>query len=100
MNLYVGNFPFETAEDELRKLFEDFGEVSSANVLRDKYTGKSRGFGFVEMPVSTEALKAVEHLNGKDLKGRPLRVNEAQPRTEGDPSKGNSGSAERRPRSS
>jgi len=100
MNLYVGNLPFETAEDELRKLFEDFGQVSSVNVLRDKYTGKSRGFGFVEMPVSAEALKAIERLNGKDLMGRPLRVNEARPRTEGGDARGQPRSDERRPRSS
>ncbi|MEW6443833.1 MAG: RNA-binding protein [bacterium] len=99
MNLYVGNLPFETAEEELKKLFEDFGQVASVNILRDKYTGKSRGFGFVEMPASGEALKAVERLNGKELRGRTLRVNEARPRTETSAPRGRNGVGERGPRS-
>lgn len=95
MNLYVGNLPFETAEEELRKLFEDFGQVSSVNILRDKFTGKSRGFGFVEMPVGEEAQKAIERLNGKELRGRALRVNEAKPRTDSGPSRGRTGMSAR-----
>jgi len=99
MNLYVGNLPFETAEDELRQLFEELGQVASVNILRDKYTGKSRGFGFVEMPVSGDAMKAVERLNGKELRGRTLRVNEARPRTESSPPRGRTGVGDRGPHS-
>jgi RNA recognition motif-containing protein len=82
MNIYVGNLPFETTEAELRELFEDFGEVESAKVIVDKFSGRSRGFAFVEMPVETEAQAAISALNGTDLKSRTLRVNEARPRTE------------------
>lgn len=83
MNIYVGNIPHSTSDDELRAAFEAFGEVTSASVIRDKFTGQSRGFAFVEMPSSTDGLNAVEEMNGKDFKGRTLTVNEARPRTEG-----------------
>lgn len=83
MNIYVGNVPHSTSDDELRAAFEAFGEVTSASVIRDKFTGQSRGFAFVEMPSSTDALNAIEEMNGKDFKGRTLTVNEARPRTEG-----------------
>ncbi|MGD8535649.1 MAG: RNA-binding protein [Candidatus Aminicenantes bacterium] len=80
MNIYVGNLPREATEDDLRKAFEAFGEVSSAKIITDRFTGDSRGFGFVEMSNSTEAQAAISGLDGKDLKGSNLRVNEARPR--------------------
>lgn len=83
MNIYVGNLPWEIQEEELRKSFEEFGQVASATIIKDKFTNKPRGFGFVEMPEKEEALKAIQALNGKELKGRPMKVNEAKPKTEG-----------------
>lgn len=80
MNIYVGNLPREATEDDLREAFEAFGQVTSAKIITDKFTGDSRGFGFVEMPNSSEAQAAISGLDGKDLKGRTLRVNEARPR--------------------
>ena len=82
MNIYVGSLAFEVTEDELRKEFEAFGEVSSAAVIKDKFTGESRGFGFVEMPKNEEAKAAMDALSGKDLKGRTINVNEAKPRND------------------
>ncbi len=82
MNVYVGNLPFNITEDELRQAFEAFGQVSSSSIIKDKMTGQSRGFGFVEMPTDSEATAAIAGLNGKDLKGRALIVNEARPREE------------------
>lgn len=82
MNIYVGNIPRGVTENELRELFAAFGEISSASVIKDKFSGESRGFGFVEMPNKEEAQKALSALNGKDFKGRPLTVNEARPRTD------------------
>lgn len=80
MNIYVGNLSFKTTEEELKQVFEAFGEVSSAKIIMDNYTGRSRGFGFVEMPNQSEAQNAISGLNGKDLGGSALRVNEAKPR--------------------
>lgn len=80
MNIYVGNLSYSLSESELRDAFENFGAVSSAKILTDRETGRSRGFGFVEMPNQAEAEAAVANLNGKDVGGRPLRVNEARPR--------------------
>jgi RNA recognition motif-containing protein len=80
--IYVGGLPFKTTEEELNGLFGTYGQVSSAKLITDKYSGQSRGFGFVEMPNKEEALKAIAALNGKDLKGRALKVNEAQARTD------------------
>ena len=77
MNIYVGNLPFSMTEDDLRATFEAHGEVSSANVIVDRQTGRSRGFAFVEMPNDTEAQTAIEALNGHPIGGRELRVNEA-----------------------
>ncbi len=79
--LYVGNLPYSTTDDGLREIFSAVGTVVSANVLSDKMTGRSRGFGFVEME-DADAGKAVESLNGKDIGGRKLIVNEARPMTE------------------
>jgi len=80
MNIYVGNLSREVTESELREAFAAFGEVTSASVIKDKFTGESRGFGFVEMPNKEEADEAIAGLNGKELKGRNLNVNEARPR--------------------
>ena len=80
MNIYVGNLSHEMTEEELRKAFEAFGQVESATVIKDKFTGESRGFGFVEMPAKAEAQAAIEGLNETELKGRALNVNEARPR--------------------
>ena len=82
MNIYVGNLSFDVSEEDLRKTFENFGQVSSITVVKDKYSGLPRGFGFIEMPNRSEALAAIENLNGKELLGRPLNVSEARPRTD------------------
>ncbi|MBI3359509.1 MAG: RNA-binding protein [Chloroflexi bacterium] len=82
MNIYVGNLSRETTESELRTAFEAFGQVTSAAIIKDKYSGESRGFGFVEMPNRPEAQAAITGLNGKPLGGRTLTVNEAKPREE------------------
>lgn len=80
MNIYVGNLSYGMSESELRDAFSVYGEVSSVKILMDRETGRSRGFGFVEMPNQKEAEAAVAQLNGKDVGGRALRVNEARPR--------------------
>jgi RNA recognition motif-containing protein len=80
MNIYVGNLSYGMSEDELREAFGAFGEVSSVKILMDRETGRSRGFGFVEMPNKSEAETAIAQLNGKDVGGRALRINEARPR--------------------
>jgi RNA recognition motif-containing protein len=82
MNIYVGNISRTATEQDLKEAFEAFGAVSSAAIIKDKFSGESRGFGFVEMPNKDEADKAISALNGKDLKGRNLTVNEARPRTD------------------
>jgi len=82
VNIYVGNLAHATTDEELRQAFEEFGQVSSATIIKDKFSGESRGFGFVEMPSKEEAAKAMEELNGNELGGRTLTVNEARPRTD------------------
>jgi len=82
MNIYVGNLSWEVTQEDLKEAFEAHGQVASANLITDKYTGKSRGFGFVEMPVDDEARAAMSALNGTELKGRELNVNEAKPRSD------------------
>ncbi|MHC4475191.1 MAG: RNA recognition motif domain-containing protein [Planctomycetota bacterium] len=82
MNIYVGNLPHETTEDELRQAFSEFGEVAEVHIIVDKFSGESRGFGFVEMPSKEEAAKAIEEMNGKELVDRVLTVNEARPRAD------------------
>jgi len=82
MNIYVGNLSYSLSESELQDAFAEFGEVSSVKILSDRETGRSRGFGFVEMPNQAEGEAAVAQLNGKDVGGRALRVNEARPREE------------------
>ncbi len=80
MNIYVGNLLHAANEDDLRQAFEPFGQIASIKIITDKYTGDSRGFAFVEMPNPQEANAAITGLNGKDLRGRNLKVNEARPR--------------------
>ncbi|HUN21588.1 MAG TPA: RNA-binding protein [Anaerolineales bacterium] len=82
MNIYVGNLSFRTTDDALRATFEAFGEVSNASVITDRDSGRSRGFGFVEMPNAEEGQAAIDALNGKEVEGRALTVNEARPREE------------------
>jgi len=83
MNIYVGNLSGDVSDNDLRQAFEPFGKVTSASIIRDKFSGESRGFGFVEMSSKDEALSAIEGLNGKEFKGQILNVNEARPRAEG-----------------
>ncbi len=80
MNIYVGNLTFETTDDSLQVAFTEFGEVTSARVITDRESGRSRGFGFVEMPQNAEAEAAIQAMNGKDVGGRNLTVNEARPK--------------------
>jgi RNA recognition motif-containing protein len=82
MNIYVGNLLFDVTEDELKELFAPFGQVTEVRLIMDKFSGKSKGFGFIEMPSKEEAEKAIEALNGKDIKGRAMNVNEAKPKVE------------------
>jgi len=82
MNIYVGSLHFKMNEAELRELFEEYGEVASAKIIFDKYSGKSKGFGFVEMPNEAEAKKAIEELNGSEVQGRKIIVNESIERAE------------------
>jgi RNA recognition motif-containing protein len=82
MNIYVGNLSYNMREDELKEAFEEYGTVDSAKIIIDRTTNRSKGFGFVEMPDDAEAKAAISELDGKDLGGRPLKVNEARPREE------------------
>jgi RNA recognition motif-containing protein len=91
MKLFVGNFAFSTTEDDLRELFQPYGNVESVAVVTDRDTGRSRGFGFVEMPDRAQAEKAIEGLNGKQVGGRTLNINEARPKTDNGGSRGNRG---------
>jgi RNA recognition motif-containing protein len=80
MNIYVGNLSFDTTEDQILQAFENFGTVESVNIISDRFSGKSRGFGFVEMPNKDEGIEAIAGLNGTEMDGRQLKVNEARPR--------------------
>jgi len=82
MNIYVGNLSQQITEDDLREAFESFGQVTSIKIIKDKFTSESRGFGFIEMPAKQEAESAMEDLNGTDLKGKTITVNEAKPRSD------------------
>ena len=93
MNIYVGNLPREATEEDLREAFAAFGQVTSAKIITDKFSGESRGFGFVEMPANAEGQAAIAGMNGKELKGRTLTVSEARPRAEG---RGGGGGGDRR----
>jgi len=85
LNIYVGNLPYETTDDELHNTFSEYGSVDSARVVIDRVSGRSRGFGFVEMSEDSEAQTAIDSLNGKPLRGRPLTVNQARPRMDREP---------------
>jgi len=80
MNIYLGNLSYSTTENAIRDLFESYGQVTTAKIVTDKFTGSSRGFGFVEMPNDQEAQKAIAELNGKEFEGRKMVVNESRPR--------------------
>lgn len=80
MTIYVGNLSFQMKDDDLKNTFAEFGNVTSAKVISDKYSGRSKGFGFVEMDNDAAGKAAIEALNGKEVMGRPLRVNEARPK--------------------
>ena len=80
MNIYVGNLSFQLSENDLNSAFEEYGQVDSAKIITDRETGRSKGFGFIEMPNQEEAEKAIEGLNGKELEGRAVKVNESKPR--------------------
>jgi len=97
MNIYVGNLSREVTEEDLRQAFEALGQVTTVRVIKDKFSGEPRGFGFVEMSAKAEARSAINDLNGKELKGRTLVVNEARPRPEGGRGGGRPGTG--RPRS-
>jgi len=92
-NIYVGNLGFNVSGEELEQLFSEFGEVASVNIITDRDTGRSRGFGFVEMADDAAAAKAIEALNGKEMDGRALTVNEARPRTDRGGGRGGYGGA-------
>jgi RNA recognition motif-containing protein len=91
MNIYVGNLPYSASEEDLEQAFSAYGQVASVSIIKDRMTGQSKGFGFVEMPVAAEAQQAIAGLNGKELKGRTIVVNEARPRPERDSRGGGGG---------
>lgn len=82
MNIYVGNLSYEITDDEVRDIFSPHGEISSVSIIKDKFSGQSKGFGFVEMPNQAEAEEAIKTLNESDLKGRNIKVNQAKPKEE------------------
>jgi len=84
MKIYAGNLHYGMTEDELQKIFEEYGQVSSVKIITDKYSGRSKGFGFVEMPTDSEAQQAIDELNGTDVKGRNITVNQSIERKEGE----------------
>ena len=96
MNIYISNLSFGVADNDLQQLFEKFGEVSSAKVITDRYTGRSRGFGFVEMPDNEASQKAIAELNQAEYDGKVITVNEARPREERPNRSGHSGGGDRR----
>ncbi len=82
MNIYVGNLPYSMTEDELREMFSPYGAVTSASIVKDKFSGQSKGFGFVEMSTQAEGEEAVKQLDGRSVNGRALKVNQARARAE------------------
>lgn len=82
MRIYVGNLPYSVSDDDLREIFSEYGDLASAEVIKDKFSGQSKGFGFVDMPNNSEADAAIKALNETDMRGRKLTVNEARPRAE------------------
>ena len=95
MNIYVGNLSYQVTEENLKQAFEQFGQVVSANIIKDKWSGESRGFGFVEMSANTEGESAINNLNGTELKGRMLKISEAHPRSEARRGRGRSNGGRR-----
>jgi RNA recognition motif-containing protein len=95
MNIYAGNLSQELTQDDLKTAFEAYGKVETVNVIKDKDTGRSKGFGFVEMPDNAEAQSAITGLNDKEFKGTTLKVNTAKPRAENSRSRGGYGAGER-----
>jgi RNA recognition motif-containing protein len=95
MNIYVGNLSPTVTEEDLKEAFEEFGKFESVNIFKDRFSGESRGFGFVEMPAKDEALSAIEGLNDKELKGRNIKVNEARPRPDSRQGRGGRGGGRR-----
>jgi RNA recognition motif-containing protein len=81
MNIYVGNLPYNVVEEDLKEIFEEYGEVSSVKIISDKLTGRSKGFGFVEMDDDQEAKKAIDELNNAEISGRNIKVNESRPKS-------------------
>jgi RNA recognition motif-containing protein len=92
MNIYVGNLSHQVTENDLREAFESFGQVTDIKIIKDRFTSESKGFGFIEMPAKQEAESAMEDLNGTDLKGKTINVNEARPRSD---NRGNGGGRQR-----
>jgi RNA recognition motif-containing protein len=95
MNIYVGNLSYEVTEEDLKEAFEGFGQIESVKIIKDNYSGRSKGFGFVEMPNNADAQSAINSLNEKELKGRALNVNTARPRTENRGGRGGFGDGRR-----
>jgi RNA recognition motif-containing protein len=95
MNIYVGNLSYEVTEEDLKEAFESFGQIESVKIIKDNYTGRSKGFGFVEMSNNADAQSAIDGLNDKELKGRTLKVNTARPRTENRGGRGGYGGGRR-----
>ena len=91
MNIYVGNLSYEVTEEDLKEAFEAFGGVDSVKIIKDKYTDRSKGFGFVEMPDNADAQSAINDLNDKEIKGRALKVNKARDRVESSGGRGGYG---------
>ena len=91
MNIFVGNLPYETSEADVQDSFAPFGQIDEVRLITDRYSGRSKGFAFVDMPNGDEAKAAIEGLNGKDMQGRPLTVNEARPREDRRPNGGGGG---------
>jgi RNA recognition motif-containing protein len=95
MNIYVGNLSYDVTEEDLKETFESFGEIESVKIIKDNYSGRSKGFGFIEMPNNADAQSAINGLNDKELKGRTLNVNKARPRTENRGGRGGFGGGRR-----
>ena len=95
MNIYIGNLSYYVTEEDLREAFESFGEIESVKIIKDNYSGRSKGFGFIEMPNNADAQSAINSLNDKELKGRTLNVNKARPRTENRGGRGGFGGGRR-----
>ena len=95
MNIYVGNLSYDVNEEDLQKAFSEFGEVVSVKIIKDQYNGRSKGFGFIEMPDKTEANAAIEGLDSKEFKGRSIKVNQAKPRSDRSRGRGRQGGGRR-----